>query len=244
MLADPSLNQHDKLRIGWYAGNSNFAAQRLISVFCQQATQVLKVDRAIYFGSSAGGFPALLYSWHHAGSLALVSNAHTNIANYYSGHVSDYVALCWPGHDDVRDLPGTVTDLRTLYGKQVPNNVVFIQNNTDTFHLFNHAIPFLGAITNHDDRAKITTEMVYPGKTGHGPVWSAIAPWLMAALTAPSWSAIDLIETRHRLSQKASPAPATAAPKQHMAAGFAPADLELAALLRNAQLPPLPKGAQ
>lgn len=244
MLSDPSLTRHDQLRIGWFAGNDRFAGQRLIAALCQRAAGTVGADKAIYFGTSAGGFAALFYGWHHAGSLALVSNAHTDIASFYAGRVEAYLEHCWPGHDDVNNLPGIVTDLRSLYGQRVPNPVVFLQNNTDTFHLFNHALPFLWAITNTDDRARIATEVTYPGKMGHGPVWAAIAPWMKAALTAPSWSVEDLIETRHRIGQIAAPAPKRAPSSATVGKGFAPTDLTMAALLRDAQLNRPAKGAQ
>lgn len=240
LISDPSLPLHPELSMAWYAGDAGFPAQSALRTALRSAAEALGVSRVIYFGTSGGGFAALYYSWHDPGSLALVGNPQTSVGAYYSRHIQKYLQACWPGRGALSDLDGIVTDVRALYAQDVPNYVIYLQNSTDEFHLFGHMAPFLAGIHRADLQKRISFECTFPGSRGHNPVWSVFSPWLRAAIVAPSWGALDLIETRHRL---AAAAPSPVGPDStRISAGPSAADISFSNLLRDYQLRAVKEG--
>ncbi|WBU55514.1 hypothetical protein [Paracoccus sediminicola] len=234
MISDPSLELGEELSMAWYAGDHRFDAQALLGELFREAAEVLGVRKVIYFGSSGGGFAALYYSWIHPGSLALVGNAQTNLEKYYPRHIARYLESCWPTAKDISALDEKiVTDVCALYAKNVPNYVIYCQNPTDTFHMFNHCTPFIAGIESAADRKRVVFECTYPGRTGHGPVWSVFSPWLRAAVAAPSWDAVELIETKYRLHPGSAPPPARLRGKDLKSVSFSESDIAFGKLLRD-----------
>ncbi len=240
-IADPSLRTSSDISMGWYAGDCGFESQRVLPDFFQEISRALDVRRTIYFGTSGGGFAALFYSKQHDGSLALVGNPQTSIANYYPRHIANYLSSCWPGVSSISDLSGRVdTDLAAIYsGRATGNHVVYLQNSTDHFHLFGHMAPFLSSIRSGETRKRIACACVFPGRTGHNPVWEMFSPWLRAALVAPNWMAESIITTHHDLcGARTESLPLTARDRDNGAPGKARpvSELRMADLLRDYQL--------
>ena len=90
----------------------------------------------IFQGCSAGGFAALLYSHFFPNSLAIPVNPQTNIFNYHSNKVEQYLESCWSGISK-DDLP-IISDLIGLYSNGFPNYVAYLQNKRDSFHIEKH----------------------------------------------------------------------------------------------------------
>src|SRR5699024_565358 len=67
----------------WYAGNQQQPDLQtsLIKIISKLADD-LRTERLVFFGGSGGGFAAMFFSYHFPGSLALVFNPQTKIANY------------------------------------------------------------------------------------------------------------------------------------------------------------------
>lgn len=242
-VSDPSMLAAGCHAMSWYAGHQGAAVQPALLQLFKAVVAGLGVERVVYLGTSVGGFAALFYSWHHPGSLALVGNPQTRISDYYPRHVAAYRAECWPGLAPDAPLDSVICEnVRTLYGTGVANHVIYVQNPTDSFHLFNHMVPFLAAIAGAEPRARIVVDVTYPGKPGHSPAWPILKRWLQAAIVAPGWTPEDLHATHHDLAQGTTAPPAQSAPRAKAAATAGPAhsahDLRLAALLRDLALKP------
>jgi hypothetical protein len=202
-IADPSLRTTPEIAMAWFAGDSEFEAQKLLPDFFHSISQVLDVRRTIYFGTSGGGFAALFYSRQHSGSLALVGNPQTNISGFYPRHVTSYLSSCWPGVSSLAAISDRVqSDLSTVYSEGVIENyVLYLQNSTDDYHLFGHMAPFMSAIKVMATRKRIASTCFFPGKIGHNPVWEMFLPWLQAVIMSQDWMAQTILTTHHYLKE-------------------------------------------
>lgn len=200
-VADPSLRTDSDISMSWYAGDSEFEAQKLLPEIFISISRALNVKRTIYFGTSGGGFAALFYSKQHSGSLALVGNPQTNICKFYERHVSNYLKHCWKGVASPEGLGDRlVTDLAAIYsGNSIDNHVLYLQNSTDDYHLFGHMAPFLSSIESGISKKRIATDCSYPGRVGHNPVWEVIESWFKAAIISPDWMAETILRTHHSM---------------------------------------------
>src|SRR5699024_5115261 len=101
----------------------------------------------IFFGGSGGGFAALYFASFFAGSLALVFNPQTDIAQYSAKAVRDFALkafdLSAEEQDPLHGLPASVvTDLCTHYRESRPNYIAYMQNMADAEHVEKHLRPF------------------------------------------------------------------------------------------------------
>lgn len=240
-VADPSLRTGPEIGLSWFAGDIDFDAQRLLPTLFQSIASNLGVRRTIYFGTSGGGFAALYYSRKHSGSLALVGNPQTNITRYYAQHIDRYLSNCWPGVTSIAALAGkAVTNLSDVYSAgEIGNHVVYLQNSTDAFHLFGQMAPFFASIRSAASRERIGSACIFPGKSGHSPMWAMLSPWLRAAIMAPDWMAKTIITTHHALTANSHGTSGTATSARNATAAAeaqSKLDLQMAALLRDYHL--------
>lgn len=194
-LADPSLPQSDELTLAWYAGHQGFELQKILPEMMKQMADSLGVSRIAFVGSSGGGFAALYYSWHLPGSVAVVSNPQTNLGTYIRAHRRRYAAACWPelAKDAPLD-PVIVSDLCALYAKGSENTVIYLQVNSDFFHVKWHFAPFVATLP-RETAARLIVQMDNWGKRGHHPVPSDVwIPWMNAALSATDTTAAAIEE--------------------------------------------------
>lgn len=135
-VSDPSLERG--MSIGWFAGDSRRPLQTdLVHVIKHVAAQV-GAEQIILEGCSAGGFAALYFSHQIPGSLAVAMNPQTDFMKYYPGRVREYADTCWP-----EGVDGAVTaDLVAAYASLFPNNVLYLQNRDDAFHIQQHYRPW------------------------------------------------------------------------------------------------------
>lgn len=246
-ISDPSLRIDPMVRMSWFSGDCEFDAQKLLPELFIAISNALGVRRTIYYGFSGGGFAALYYSRQHCGSLALVGNPQTSIADYYRRHVANYLSKCWPGVDSIAGLAGQVkTNLATVYSSgEIDNHIIYLQNSSDPFHLFGHMAPFLASIRSGASRKRIACACSYPGKLGHTPVWELMSSWLRAAVVAPDWMAETIITNHHSLIERKqlTISPVTSANEIPVSAKVRSAlDLQMANFVRDYHLYQFKKG--
>ena len=193
-ISDPTLSALDGFSISWYAGHEGFHAQELFTDLILKIVEAMGIKRVIFFGTSSGGFAALYYGWRHPGSTVVVGNPQTNINKYYKSHINRYRSACWPNLNLNDELSSKICDdVGMLYGKNIPNSVIYVQNPTDRFHLFNHMVPFLSRINVHEERDKILCHCAYSGKIGHGPSFIELTKWVRATILSPTSNVGDIL---------------------------------------------------
>lgn len=143
LISDPSLYLDRSLTLGWYSGNrfQPDLQQALVSIFTK-VQALVGAERSIFYGTSGGGFAALLLSYFMPGSVAIPVNPQTKLQNHSVNSVGKWLQTCW-GVNALEDLPdGVVTDVAQLYSTLGTNSVLYTQNSTD-FHVGQHMHPFL-----------------------------------------------------------------------------------------------------
>lgn len=146
-ISDPSLYIDRNLSIGWHSGSAQqpFLQQELRRLV-EGIAAATSAPRIIFVGGSAGGFASLLLSSLIHDSYAVVWNPQTDIEQYYKRFVDEYIQKCWSGNLDAMRR-STITSVVDSYRTDEPNNkVVFLQEETDTFHVEKHMLPFCEAV--------------------------------------------------------------------------------------------------
>jgi len=235
-VSDPSILAKAGFSLSWYAGHAEFVSQNILRELFANIIEVLKVDRVIFFGASGGGFAALFYSFYFKDSVSVVTMPQTDMFRYNPVHLKSYISSCWPDLKDMKFLSDFVcTDVCKLYSRPTSNTVVYLQSAGDHYHLKNHMIPFLAAISKNK-QSRIVVDCGFWGKLGHsGSVPSdAYLPWLKAVVAAGSTEPDDLLMARHALvtSTEARPVKSKATATEILY----PAYLRMADLLRDLQL--------
>jgi hypothetical protein len=211
-IADPSLLRDPALRIGWYAGHEGFDVPATIGAVVRRLGDAWQVPRVVFAGGSTGGHPALLQSARLTGSVAVVQNPITRISGYYRGTVEQYRDLCWPTLAPKAALSeATIDDVGVLYGEDLGNTVILLQNARD-HHLFGQSATFLQAVRSKRNReALLFLSAYYAEHVGHSfppGVWSR---WVGAAVDAAATDR-DAIVTAFRDTQPAKASQAASAP--------------------------------
>lgn len=205
-VADPSLEMHDRLALGWFAGDEELPLQTLLPSYLRELAAELSIERVLFMGSSGGGYAALFYSWHFEDSVAVVKIPQTRILKYRHAAYDRYLKACWPNGVESYGEKAPVLDLLDLYSKGMNNQVVFIQNAFDYHHLYEHMTPFVASLP-EESRDRLLVKTSYWGKQGHSnsvPLleWDT---WGRAAAMAPTNTAIDIADAYLRLNLEKGP---------------------------------------
>lgn len=238
-ISDPTILINDELRLGWYSGSESFPLRSILEELLLNTIAVLSPRRTLFFGSSGGGYAALLYARSVEGSVSLTVNPQTNILSYYSSHVNDYFATCWPRvSEDERANGPLVCDLATLY-KDNPGRVstVMLSSAGDRQHFVNHVSRFVGLV-GFPTKSRLILASDFFGTMGHGGSIPSIVVrrWYNAALISETNEPESILMAYH------AQAPGTAqqilsTPENARSGQLAnPQDIHLADFLRDYHL--------
>lgn len=231
-IADPLLLRYPRLGIAWYAGDQQCDTRGLVSEMIRSVSEVLGVSRRIYHGTSGGGFAALAFSHGDPDSVAVVGNPQTNIEAYYPAAIERYREAVWPDLAADRPLSDVITsDLCKVYAAGFSNTVIYVQSIGDRHHYLKHALPFCAAVAGTNTPERFLLHSDFWGRTGHVAQPREYVFWIKAASMLDDLDPEKLLKTRFRVESsvnrlQAAKGEAAAKPKT-----FAPADLEIHALL-------------
>ena len=204
-VSDPSLVVSRDFRVGWFAGHAGFDTQFHLRGALRTIASALDVDRTIFFGSSAGGFAALYFSYFTPRSIAIVFNPQTSILNYHSQHISPYRNACWPETTCNEDLMKvTCADVTKLYAQGFRNTVVYCQSMGDWHHASRHMLPFVAAIAGQTQARRLLLHSDYKGQEGHVSDYESFRDWALAASSSPSDDPRDLLNVWHVIRSRPS----------------------------------------
>lgn len=177
-IADPTLELHSKLRLGWFLGNkSNNAIEDLAKLVERFAAEKdIPNHKIVVYGSSAGGFAALALASYIKGSVAVAINAQTDILNY---QIRREVALiretCFDGmsEQEIRSEFADRVDMSSRWKDVDSSKVLFVQNELDTHHYVKHFKPFWSILGGSSYEGISTagkhSAWVYKDERGHVP---------------------------------------------------------------------------
>ena len=153
-VCDPTLYQHPDVEIGWFVGSKVQHAIPGLVAITAQVQEALRVPEgnAIYYGSSGGGYSAILAaSRMGAHGRAIAINPQIEIRKYHLRHVSALAHALGnsEGPCDLDTLPPASTSAIHAYRAALDINkapsLLIAQNTADKFHLRNHYSAFVNA---------------------------------------------------------------------------------------------------
>lgn len=238
-ISDPTILENDNLRLGWYSGSESFPLRSILEELLLNTIAVLGPRRTLFFGSSGGGYAALLYARSVEGSVSLTVNPQTDILSYYSSHVNEYFATCWPRVTEAERASGPlICDMAALY-KDNPGKVstVMLSSAGDRQHFVNHVSRFVGLV-GLPTKSRLILASDFFGTMGHGGSIpsTVVRRWYNAALISETAEPESILMAYH------AQAPETvqqllATPKNARSGQLTnPSDVHLADLLRDYHL--------
>ncbi len=199
MIGDPSLRCDDNLSVSWYAGDEQFNTQRSLVEFINTIIGNLNIKKIVFLGGSAGGFASLYYSYHFENSIALVANPQTSIDNYYDKHVKLYKEACWPNLSSSHKIGDLIcSNICNLYKNNFKNTIIYMQSNTDYFHLSRHMAPFIEAIKNNLTPSFLPIIDNWGNQLGHSLPTLTMRSWLKTISLTDDLSIESLLDTRFK----------------------------------------------
>lgn len=169
---DPTLSLGD-INIGWGYGNQERHFISEIGDILKIIYQCLgiKTTSALYFGSSAGGFTAMMLASYMKG-WAFVNNPQTDIRLYFKTHVDKLKCVVY-GDENIEliNIRSNVVEWFKK-NKYVPR-IYYAQNLTCSHDMNKHFLPFLDQVRHIDERyfkGKLTTHLYADKERGHDPL--------------------------------------------------------------------------
>lgn len=136
-IADPNTSLAASHSTGWYSGHQNFDAMKWIPKVVSHFAGDSKI---IYFGSSAGGYGALVHSARTANSSCIAVNPRTalyQMPSKFPNYASQTFRNC--SESDVQEK----IEIRAWDPHRIGSTPIwYLQNRQDTMYWNNHYLPF------------------------------------------------------------------------------------------------------
>ena len=149
IVMDPTLNNMQEgtqgdILIGWYQGDENhFILETIVKQVSKIAEKKgIDVSNILFYGSSAGGFAAMLCSAMLQGSKALVINPQTNILYYHKKAVDKILkVLNFDSSEKLLENDYRLNVLKYFEKVDYYPPIYYKQNVLDTLHYTKHYMP-------------------------------------------------------------------------------------------------------
>jgi hypothetical protein len=206
-IADPTLYLDDSLHIGWYVGTAgqNWTVAMAELVAAVTLRLGIPTDQVICYGSSAGGFGAIMLAAELGNATAVAVNPQTRVDRYSPRFVKQLLNAAFGGRqlgqltaEEHRRLSAFDAFERNPYMK-----CLVVQNLQDLTHYRDHYTPFCthfdipleGGSGSHG-RA---VSLLFDAESGHGAEPKELAPQLISR--ALELTALDVAaEVESRMS--------------------------------------------
>lgn len=168
---DPTLYVDPDIIIGWGVGkNDKWYLQditKIISVLA--AKNGVKSKNILFFGSSGGGFTALILSAFIKKSTVIVNNPQIFLANYAKQHFNQMVDSCFDNLDfnTILTKYGYRFDVLEIFKREkyMPN-ITYLVNIDSKPDISNQLIPFINHISSFEYFNDVTI-LLYHAENGH-----------------------------------------------------------------------------
>ncbi len=144
---DPTVNNENDLMMGWYIGNAQENVQYHIIQIIKAFLKSLNIDQSdtYCFGSSAGGFMAMITATHLREVTAIVNNPQTDVFKYHSHIVEQFTTQNFE-HRDLANYTARFSVPDLIKKLQYIPKVFYWQNIYDEFHYLHHYLYFHKAL--------------------------------------------------------------------------------------------------
>lgn len=174
ILNDPTLFGND-LRLGWWQGSEEHYAIPSACEFIKLVVEKLgfSLKDVLLFGSSTGGFSALMMAGHLQGSMAIVNNPQTNIMKYREEHIQYFLQTKFRGMSPKEAFdryPTRFSVSEFFKGIHYIPRIVYYQNVKDPFHFETQYIPFVRELYQSAIDPNEFQSVLYTHDWGHFPL--------------------------------------------------------------------------
>lgn len=140
IIPDKTVEINDSLELGWYLGKSSCDYIHSIAKLVTDTANELNIDNESisFYGSSGGGYAAMILSTLLIGSNSISINPQTILRNYIKRIYDKFIVDT--GHDENSPLLAVTSYMDER--KYIPR-MTLIQNRKDHLHYNEHFIPFM-----------------------------------------------------------------------------------------------------
>lgn len=140
IVPDQTVELNETLELGWYLGEKSSGYIHKIAKLVAETSHKINIsnDSIIFYGSSGGGYAALILSTLLVGSRAISINPQTILKKYNKSVYDKFITDT--GHDEKSPYLNAITCMEEL--KYIPR-ATLIQNKLDRHHYVQHFKPFI-----------------------------------------------------------------------------------------------------
>lgn len=187
-IADPTLELHDDMRLGWYFGTDKHDATDELCSFIRRFAEILGIpeEKIVFWGSSGGGFAALALASRIEGSTAVAINAQTDALSYqFARDVGMVRDLCFDGRSAVgiQQMFGHRVNMGQAWVNNRNSRAILVQNKLDTHHYNCHYQPFWSALGGNSEGGRSADgrhyAWLYEDTRGHGSESEQMVPEIL-----------------------------------------------------------------
>ena len=174
-LADPTQQLAENVQIGWFMGTTAIDYTKTTAAFLEGLLKHLGIpnNRALFFGTSAGGFSSLAFATYVKGSRALAGNPQTEILRFHAiGELAKAIQASFRDMTTIKiqeTMPWRVS-IAELWKREayVPPVTVLI-NTYDDWHMSQHIMPLVAGLELMDVAQGMDIRFFSDEPAGHNP---------------------------------------------------------------------------
>ena len=169
-IADPLTIGHDRVPLAWYQGDSqSIYLEKIVTELISSLGDRALNSETIAFGSSGGGFAALLCAQLGLVDVAIAVNPQTNLLQFSDkAAVSAFLNRRKKLGLELFDSCYSLVDVG--FSKIRPKaRIVYVQNISDTNHYIEHMAPYVAGIFRSTNISTFNLCCHYNDSLGHNP---------------------------------------------------------------------------
>lgn len=144
IIPDKIVEINSSLELSWYLDKRGDFLRNIREYVIQKASELkVKHEKIVFYGSSGGGYAALMLASMVEGSVAIAINPQINLRKYI-GRVYQKFLVDTARHDLM--IEHDLKDYFEFIGR-IPN-MIYVQNRGDVEHVNNQYIPFMSWLSN------------------------------------------------------------------------------------------------
>jgi hypothetical protein len=197
-VADPTLELHDEMNLGWYLGTDEHDVSEELSRFIRRFAEALGIpeDKIVIWGSSGGGFSALAVTSHIEKATAVAINAQTDVFAYEIARYIETVKRCCFRNQTATQIQehfGTRVNMAQAWRNNRSSRAILIQNKLDTHHYACHFKPFWEALGGAAEGGATPDgrhyAWLYNDSNGHAPESEQMVPEILNLIDQDTFTA-------------------------------------------------------
>jgi hypothetical protein len=203
-IADPTLELHEDMKLGWYLGTAEHDASEELSKFILRFAEALGIsaDKIIIWGSSGGGFSALSLASRIEKATAVAINAQTDIFAYELVRTIEAMKKNCFGNQTTQHIQehfGPRVNMAQAWRSNRNSRAILIQNKLDTHHYACHFKPYWEALGGGAEGGASADgrhyAWLYNDPNGHAPESEQMIPGILSLIDQVPFTASTVMPT-------------------------------------------------